>query len=1022
MPFVKDFLTHIIDPPPQQKKSITTPTMTEQVEAPIVHGTISVSELFVGSVNGAAYGGGGGGGGGVSSADLAAYFDTTKPTIVGGDFDNGATPETRIMYVGETFDPYNYRRRVQEDSGEISMHGKSLIVALDQSTDSTTPVELADDDTTFKVYTNGTAGDAGANPELQLGDMFTHLNYAGDLGWSGELTIPDGELWLVSEDNAALRAVMTQAAPGLLDQYPWLKADTETFPGTAYSLGGLGVFAERFDTPCTMFFRFTPSETTSQYGAMFSSLLTGSTVEWLWTDASIEFGHSEDALYFSVLEQPLSNFNITTDMYKNRLLVKKHTGKLLKGYTYEAFVSWPDVTDRSLWPASRGGTVQMASQPSGDRITIGWRVAALPDGTETSQSEWNVGPGVFGVDSLTGSGDGSSAHVHATGSPCVQSTDPLSTYVIQNALSAQFKYDGTPTTANKFQGYQWPTATQHRVFHLNGQVDLARTVAPYQNKGPLLIRLYNTDITDPAVFSAPKLTPTSSLKLGTHYIRHIATDKYGNQTDNQTEFYRQVEVLTDSATTPVFSTAADVVFDTTTAANTSQGGYDVMVGASGDSNLWIVSSTQDWSFSVQLNIPETGTETDTRVDPVGRYADRTALVIGTLTGDSSMNDDGLYTGTSYIMFQTRHEDHWLNDTGTAEPRDVVRMVINHYSSNNDSNYTFMMDLQSEVQEHKFMEIMLSYRVGHTAGTTGPGGLATLFDTSAPKKGIGDGLSVFMRSAIDSASSLPTAWRKIEISDAARPTYYNRIVTPVGAVSHAFLKELEKVNTPQVRAGMIGMVEGGPPSGTTAETLESSFDMALVQNSADLSYRLTLNSNTDYDLHDGVAFSVSPGTYTITLAQTTGDVYYVGILTYPDWSVPPGISLTVDDGSNDAVTTFRPGSAGAEFMVVYKGTITMTVNDAFNGNTARFYVHSTDTSKTAVNSRANGTNDLYSSAPEPLGITSANGDVRNLNFYQTFMTPNMLNSSNYLKNVDSGVQQNDISTAVPMHGQSPTPLP
>ena len=35
-----------------------------------------------------------------------------------------------------------------------------------------------------------------------------------------------------------------------------------------------------------------------------------------------------------------------------------------------------------------------------------------------------------------------------------------------------------------------------------------------------------------------------------------------------------------------------------------------------------------------------------------------------------------------------------------------------------------------------MEIMVSYRVGHTAGeTVGSGGLASLFDTSAPRESV-----------------------------------------------------------------------------------------------------------------------------------------------------------------------------------------------------------------------------------------------------------------------------------------------
>ena len=100
---------------------------------------------------------------GVSSADLAAYFDTRSP-LAGGDFDPAGSPETRIMYVGEP-STHTYHRRMYDDaSGGYVIDGRPQSRPLISRR---TLLHQLRSDTTVKVYTNGTADpDDTENPEL----------------------------------------------------------------------------------------------------------------------------------------------------------------------------------------------------------------------------------------------------------------------------------------------------------------------------------------------------------------------------------------------------------------------------------------------------------------------------------------------------------------------------------------------------------------------------------------------------------------------------------------------------------------------------------------------------------------------------------------------------------------------------------------------------------------------------------------------------------------------------------------
>ena len=116
-----------------------------------------------------------------------------------------------------------------------------------------------------------------------------------------------------------------------------------------------------------------------------------------------------------------------------------------------------------------------------------------------------------------------------------------------------------------------------------------------------------------------------------------------------------------------------------------------------------------------------------------------------------------------------------------------------------------------------------------------------------------------------------------------------------------------------------------------------------------------------------------------------------------WLVHTPISLA----SPDAPSVPKPGSP--DYMMAL-GTITMTVTADFVGNTARFYVYSTDGYKTNVNDRADGTM-TYASANEPRGSLPRTG-------VETSVLPKVHDAeyareNNYLKNVDSGVQQSVI---------------
>lgn len=115
---------------------------TDEVDAPIVHGTISVSELFVANINGAAYDGSGGGGG-ITLEQARQYIidnPPVKPVFSGGFFENntlenyngavgsGWTGGYKIQYdINDPSAPWN---PFVDAGGAIQLDGVDLVDQL----------------------------------------------------------------------------------------------------------------------------------------------------------------------------------------------------------------------------------------------------------------------------------------------------------------------------------------------------------------------------------------------------------------------------------------------------------------------------------------------------------------------------------------------------------------------------------------------------------------------------------------------------------------------------------------------------------------------------------------------------------------------------------------------------------------------------------------------------------------------------------------------------------------------------
>ena len=859
--FGKENLVH------RKIKYTGTSTMSGGDEAPIVHGTLSISQLFVGQINGADYATAGGAtnvpentdstaAAAAASASIGQYLDVTTPTFVGGDFGSDATPEIRRLHAGEFFDPFHYQSRSLVDSQLMDI-GKKRILAVDSVSDTSAPRVMPANQTTIEKMNYSTSGDDNEVVTYSKGALSDILNHLNQATATHEVEIPDNQAYFYTNDNSSI--INTYATNGIDTWLPWLTEPTDgnDNPNMTVNDFKLGGFTGRFDSPGAIFCEFTPSETTSEYGTFIyyaKSKPANSTVQrWFGLQSAIEFSHKDGELIFTL--KHFSDDNTTT-----RLVVKKRTGILIAGYTYEAFVSWPDVTDRSLWPspsdispsAGLGQELNMANQPTGDRFTIGWRVAKLPDQSVTDQSAWHVGSGVFGPDSQSGSATGSSAPVRVGGLPVVQSTDPMATFVHEDTLPALFEYDGSSKATNHFTGYQEVAGDHLTVFN----IDITNANDPKSakaNKGPLLIKFYNTHVTDPALFSGTAtLTNTSVAKTltseaTTSHIRYIATDELGNQTEDTSDFYREIHVDPFSTITPMIETTPDLALHTESVDGienllvaVSEGGYDGY-GYAIEGESWQLSSTQDWSFSAQFHLPQTNIYAVDRDRKMLMFADGSyEPEYIAIDGYSSERRKDYYAGTgdlkygenetknfTHMIFSTKTDPHWLN-WEPWEPR------LSEYQLGGDRAYLELrivsgvpnskpltLDFDTDEPNHTLIEVMMSYRaiavnafdamLGANADqTVNP----NLFDLSASGEKFGTGTSIFTRSAADQTSLSTAPWRKIQV--AGNQTNYfsarqnETLSTGLGqALGPALWDEFSQT---KCYAGIVGEADGGDPVG------------------------------------------------------------------------------------------------------------------------------------------------------------------------------------------------------------------